>query len=94
MADAVSKWNKNATYVYCWSWAPKVQDVIDYNGLDNAEVSPYGRAMHCMELAFVLNNPDGYPELNGDQANFLKIFWILQGKLGMLSLKQGILAMI
>ena len=28
------------------------------------------------------------------QANFLKIFWILQGKLGMLSLKQGILAMI
>lgn len=71
MADAVSKWNKN-TYVYCWSWAPKVQDVIDYNGLDNAEVSPYGRAMHCMELAFVLNNPDGYPELNGDPSKLPK----------------------
>lgn len=65
MADAVSQHNDN-TYMYCWSWAPKIQDVLDYNGPDSAEVSPWGRAMHCMELAFVLNNPDGYPELTGD----------------------------
>lgn len=65
MADAVSQHNDN-TYMYCWSWAPEIQDVLDYNGPDSAEVSPWGRAMHCMELAFVLNNPDGYPELTGD----------------------------
>ena len=65
MADAVSKWNKN-TFMYYWTWAPEMQDVIDHNGLDSAEVSPYGRAMHCMELPFVLNTLDGYPELTGE----------------------------
>jgi para-nitrobenzyl esterase len=66
IAEALSQWNQNV-YMYYWTWAPDVQLVIDLEG-DAAEVSPYGRAMHCMELVFVFGTlEDGYPELAGPE---------------------------
>lgn len=65
LADALSE-HSDSTYMYYWTWKPDVEECIEYNGTDNAEVSPWGRAMHCMELEFVLNTTEGYCELNGD----------------------------
>ena len=64
IAEAQSNWNEN-TYLYYWTWAPNRDAVIKAEG-DAAETSPYGRALHCMELPFVLGTlADGYPELTG-----------------------------
>ena len=62
IAQALSRWNPNL-YMYCWTWAPEARLVIELEG-DAAEVSPFGRAMHCMELIFVFGTlEDGSPEL-------------------------------
>lgn len=66
MADALAANNEN-TYMCYWTWAPDVDDVIAFSGED-AEVSPWGRAMHCIELTLAFNNPLGYTELDGDPA--------------------------
>ncbi len=66
MADALAKNNPN-TYMCYWEWAPDVLDAVEYSGED-VEVSPWGRAMHCIELTLTLNNTEGYTELNGDPA--------------------------
>lgn len=63
VAEALSAYTD--VYMYYWCWAPNPQDVIALNG-DWAEVSPWGRAMHCMDLIFVFGTvEDGYPELGG-----------------------------
>ena len=63
-AEAQSKWNKNI-YLYSWTWAPDREAVMKAEG-DAAETSPYGRALHCMELPFVLGTIEkGYRELTG-----------------------------
>lgn len=64
IAETQSQHNKN-TYLYYWEYAPDMDSVIEYNG-DLAEVSPYGRAMHCMDLCFEFGTKDGYTELTGD----------------------------
>jgi para-nitrobenzyl esterase len=53
------------TYLYRWEYAPAVENVLEYNG-DSAEVSPWGRALHCMDLCFELGTKEGYVELTGD----------------------------
>lgn len=63
VAEALSAYTD--VYMYYWCWAPNPQDVIALND-DWAEVSPWGRAMHCMDLIFVFGTvEDGYPELGG-----------------------------
>lgn len=64
IAEMQSQHNEN-TYLYYWEYAPDMEEVIEYNG-ESAEVSPYGRAMHCMDLCFEFGTKDGYPELTGD----------------------------
>ncbi len=64
IAETQSKHNDN-TYLYYWEYAPDMDNVLKYNG-DSAEVSPYGRAMHCMDLCFEFGTKDGYAELTGD----------------------------
>lgn len=57
--------NGSNVYMYSWEWAPDVDLVIRSQG-DMAEVSPWGRAMHCMEQVFIFGNKvDGYNELAG-----------------------------
>ena len=64
IAEAQSKWND--VYLYYWTFAPDPQSVKDFKGAD-AETSPYGRALHCMDLIFAFGNTeDGYSELSGD----------------------------
>lgn len=63
VAETLSKYTD--VYMYYWTWAPEPQDVIELMG-EAAEVSPYGRAMHCMDLVFVFGTTaEGYPELAG-----------------------------
>ena len=64
IAETQSKHNDN-TYLYYWEYAPDMNNVLEYNG-DSAEVSPYGRAMHCMDLCFEFGTKEGYVELTGD----------------------------
>lgn len=65
IADAQSQYNEN-TYLYYWEWAPEKTSVIDYAG-DSAEVSPWGRALHCMDACIAFGTlEEGYPELTGD----------------------------
>ncbi len=64
LAEQQSEYNAN-TYMYYWEYAPDMDEVLDYSG-DSAEVSPWNRAMHCMDLCFALGTKDGYTELTGD----------------------------
>ena len=63
IADAQSRWNPN-TYVYNWQWAPNAEE-LKKRLPETAEVSPYGRALHCSDLIYTFNNDDSYPELSG-----------------------------
>lgn len=69
MAEALSKWND--TYLYNWIYAPAPEGVIEYceaNELE-AEVSPYGRPLHSMDLLFAFGTTkEGYQEISGDPA--------------------------
>lgn len=63
VAEALSKYTD--VYMYYWTWAPDPEVVIELMGED-AEVSPFSRAMHCMDLVFVFGTiEEGYPELAG-----------------------------
>lgn len=66
-AEAQSKNNPN-TWLYYWEYAPDKDDVIAYSK-DSAEVSPWNRALHSMDVNFEFGNPDGYPEQTGDPAS-------------------------
>lgn len=66
IAEEQSKWNEN-TYLYYWEYAPDPEEVIEYIG-ENAQVSPWGRALHSMDLGYALGTKEGYPELTGDPA--------------------------
>ena len=65
IAEEQSKWNPN-TYLYYWEYAPSKEDVIAYKG-ESAEVSPWSRALHGMDVCFALGNlENGYTEITGD----------------------------
>ena len=65
VAEEQSKWNSH-TYLYYWEYAPAKEDVIAYSG-KAAEVSPWSRALHCMDVCFVFGNLEkGYLEMTGD----------------------------
>lgn len=65
IAETQSKWNGD-TYVYYWEYAPAKEDVIAYSG-DSAEVSPWSRALHSMDVCFAFGTLEGgYTELTGD----------------------------
>ena len=52
-------------YMYYWEWAPAKEMMLEEEG-DSAEVSPWGRAMHCMDQVLFLGTIDGgYDELTG-----------------------------
>ena len=52
-------------YMYYWEWAPDKEMMLEEEG-DSAEVSPWGRAMHCMDQVLFLGTIDGgYDELTG-----------------------------
>lgn len=63
-AEEQSKNNAN-TYLYYWEYAPDKESVLEYSG-DSAEVSPWGRAMHTMDVCFEFGTKEGYTELTGD----------------------------
>jgi para-nitrobenzyl esterase len=63
LAEAQSKWNDN-TYMYIWNWAPEVDSVLKAFPVWG-EISPYGRALHFMEVMFVFNNPETCEILTG-----------------------------
>lgn len=65
-ANMQSKNNPN-TWFYNWEYAPDMNEVLEYAG-DDAEVSPWGRALHCMDLCFELGTKEGYPTMTGDPA--------------------------
>ena len=64
IAEMQSAHNPN-TWLYAWEYAPDMQEVLDYSG-DSAEVSPWGRALHCMDLCFEFGTKEGYVEMTGD----------------------------
>ena len=66
VADAEALANSGSdVYMYYWEWAPDKDSVLEAEG-DVAEVSPWGRPMHCMEQILVFGCVDeGYPELAG-----------------------------
>ena len=64
IAETQSQHNKN-TYLYYWEYTPDPDEVIEYNG-DSDEVSPYARAMNCMDLCFEFGTKEGYTELTGN----------------------------
>ena len=65
MAEAQSEHNANV-YNYYFEYAPDKEAVLDFSG-DAAEVSPWGRPLHCMDLCFTMGTlKDGYTELTGD----------------------------
>ena len=64
IAEMQSKNNQN-TYLYAWEYAPDMEEVLEYSG-DSAEVSPWGRALHCMDLCFEFGTKEGYTEMTGD----------------------------
>ncbi len=63
-ASMQSKNNAN-TWLYNWEYAPAKEEVLEYAG-DEAEVSPWGRALHCTDLCYELGTKDGYTSLTGD----------------------------
>lgn len=64
IAEALSKAGSDV-YMYYWEWAPDKETVLEAEG-DSAEVSPWGRPMHCMEQILVFGCvEEGYPELAG-----------------------------
>ena len=63
-AEAQSAQNENV-YLYYWEYAPDKDEVLDYSG-DAAEVSPWGRALHTMDVCFEFGTKEGYTELTGD----------------------------
>ena len=64
-AEAQSEWNDNV-YVYYWEYAPDKDEVVEYMG-DEAEVSPWNRALHTMDVNFEFGNiEDGYVNQTGD----------------------------
>ena len=65
-AEEQSKWNSN-TYVYYWEYAPSPESVEAYSK-EAAEVSPWGRAMHSMDICYMFGTKEGYPEMTGDPA--------------------------
>ena len=66
-AEAQSKWNDNV-YMYYWEYAPDKDEVVEYMG-DEAEVSPWNRALHTMDVNFEFGNiEDGYTNQTGDPA--------------------------
>ena len=66
-AEAQSKWNDNV-YMYYWEYAPDKDEVVEYMG-DEAEVSPWNRALHSMDVNFEFGNiEDGYTNQTGDPA--------------------------
>lgn len=64
IAETQSAVNEN-TYLYAWEYAPPMEEVLEYSG-DSAEVSPWGRALHCMDLCFEFGTKEGYTEMTGD----------------------------
>ena len=64
IAETQSAHNSN-TYLYSWEYAPDKDELLAYAG-DSAEVSPWGRALHCMDLCFVLGTKEGYTTMTGD----------------------------
>lgn len=63
-AEEQSKNNENV-YLYYWEYAPDKESVLKYSK-DAAEVSPWGRAMHTMDVCFEFGTKEGYTELTGD----------------------------
>lgn len=63
-AEEQSKHNGDV-YLYYWEYAPDPENVLEYSG-DAAEVSPWGRAMHTMDVCFEFGTKEGYTELTGD----------------------------
>lgn len=64
LAEALAK-NDTDVYMYYWEWAPDKELVLETQG-DSAEISPYGRAMHCMDqIIFFGTIDEGYNELSG-----------------------------
>lgn len=64
-AEIQSKWNDNV-YMYYWEYAPDKDEVVEYMG-DEAEVSPWNRALHTMDVNFEFGNmEDGYTNQTGD----------------------------
>jgi len=63
-AEEQSENNVNV-YLYYWEYAPDKDEVLEYSG-DSAEVSPWGRAMHTMDVCFEFGTKEGYTELAGD----------------------------
>lgn len=64
IAEALSEAGSDV-YMYYWEWAPDKEAVLEAEG-DSAEVSPWGRPMHCMEQILVFGCvEEGYPELAG-----------------------------
>lgn len=44
----------------------EIIEIYENNSGDSADMFPYGRAMHCMDLSFESESKDGYTELTGD----------------------------
>lgn len=63
-AEEQAKNNENV-YLYYWEYAPDKEEVLAYSK-DAAEVSPWGRAMHTMDVCFEFGTKEGYTELTGD----------------------------
>ena len=59
--------NNANTWLYNWEYAPSKDEVLDYAGED-AEVSPWGRALHCIDLCFEPGTKKGYTSMTGDPA--------------------------
>lgn len=65
LAEAQSKYNDHV-YNYYFNFAPDKDAVVEFNG-DAAEVSPWGRPLHCTDLCFTMGTlKKGYVELTGD----------------------------
>lgn len=63
-AEEQAKNNPNV-YLYYWEYAPAKEEVVEYSK-DAAEVSPWSRAMHTMDVCFEFGTKEGYTELTGD----------------------------
>lgn len=67
-AEVQSKNNENV-WLYYWEYAPDKDMVLEYSK-DAAEVSPWGRAMHTMDVCHEFGTKEGYTELTGDPAKW------------------------
>lgn len=63
-AEEQAKNNENV-WLYYWEYAPDKDMVLEYSK-DLAEVSPWGRAMHTMDVCHEFGTKEGYTELTGD----------------------------